>query len=375
MNKYILLASAFFIGTFTMKAQDKSYNEITYRIQIGAFNKAVSDEVFAGVDNIILFTDKDGLVRYMTGLFPEYKNAIDCQMQMKERGFDDAFVVAYKNGERISLNVAIQSEQDKVDIGEIIKKDDTLGGEFELESKGFHKTSVLIDTNGEASNYVAQLSEPLIDEEEEVKVSETEVRNDNNIKKVAQPIAVTFIHLETGINLSQFDFSDSETTTIFTNGDYSPTQHQAIGLGFDLPNGLNLIVGAAYDKYQLMGKSLDVSKPHLSYDLNYVSASASLENNFPLKDKVSLLASGGMTYNYFLSGFQNIGAATYDLEDTDFQETSYSYTVGLALLYQCTDAMGVYLKYNRKNTLDMNEETYKIISYVYSIGARFNLDN
>ena len=86
-------------------------DETTYRIQIGAFNKALSDAVFVGVKNIILFTGKDGLVRYMVGSFVEYKDAIDYQMQMKARGFEDAFIVTYKNGERISLNVAIQTEK------------------------------------------------------------------------------------------------------------------------------------------------------------------------------------------------------------------------------------------------------------------------
>ncbi|MDP7567002.1 MAG: SPOR domain-containing protein, partial [Flavobacteriales bacterium] len=82
-------------------------NETTYRIQVGAFNQELSDEVFSGVKNVISFTGKDGLIRYMAGSFVEYKDAIDYQAQMKARGFEDAFIVTYKNGERISLNVAI----------------------------------------------------------------------------------------------------------------------------------------------------------------------------------------------------------------------------------------------------------------------------
>ena len=85
-----------------------------YRIQIGAFNKKLSDEVFSGVDNVISFIGKDGLVRYMAGSFVEYKDAIDYKAQMKARGFEDAFIVTYKNGERISLNVAIKTENNPV---------------------------------------------------------------------------------------------------------------------------------------------------------------------------------------------------------------------------------------------------------------------
>jgi hypothetical protein len=88
-----------------------SSNETTYRIQIGAFDKELSDKVFEGVDNVVSFSGKDGLVRYMAGSFTEYKDAINYQAQMKARGFEDAFIVTYKNGERISLNIAIKIEK------------------------------------------------------------------------------------------------------------------------------------------------------------------------------------------------------------------------------------------------------------------------
>ena len=88
-----------------------SSNVTTYRIQIGAFDKELSDKVFEGVDNVVSFSGKDGLVRYMAGSFTEYKDAINYQAQMKARGFEDAFIVTYKNGERISLNVAIKLER------------------------------------------------------------------------------------------------------------------------------------------------------------------------------------------------------------------------------------------------------------------------
>jgi len=189
---------------------------------------------------------------------------------------------------------------------------------------------------------------------------------------------INFINLESGINLSQFDFSDSEITA-FKNGSFSPSQHQALSLGFNLKGDLNLELGAAYDKYQVIGKPIDMTSSHLSYDLNYVSASLGLEYSFPVQDKVSLLLNGGMAYNYLLSGFQNMGSVTYDLADSDFEDNTYSYSVGAGLLYQMTDATGIYLKYDWRNTMDMKEteanEIYKLTSFVYSVGVRFNLAN
>ena len=92
------------------EVNELSSNGTTFRIQIGAFNKPLPDAIFVGVDNVISFTGKDGLVRYMTGSFTQYKDAIDYQAQMKARGFDDAFIVTYRNGDRVSLNVAIKTE-------------------------------------------------------------------------------------------------------------------------------------------------------------------------------------------------------------------------------------------------------------------------
>ena len=191
---------------------------------------------------------------------------------------------------------------------------------------------------------------------------------------------INFINLESGINLSQFNFSTSEVESAFKNGDYSPSLHQAVSVGFNLKENFDLVLGLAYDKHRVMGKPIDMSSYHLSYDLNYTSASAGLEYSFPLQDKVSLLVSGGVAYNYLLSGFQNIGAATYDLSETDFEKSNLSATVGAGLLCQITDATGIFLKYDWSNTVDLKEskstnETYKLTSLVYSIGMRFNLAN
>ena len=87
-------------------------NETIYRIQIGAYKDALPDAVFVGVENVVSFTGKDGLLRYMTGSFVEYKDAVIYMDQMRARGFEDAFIVTYKDGERISLNVAIQTEKE-----------------------------------------------------------------------------------------------------------------------------------------------------------------------------------------------------------------------------------------------------------------------
>jgi len=98
-----------------IKKINNDASQISYRIQIGAFNSSLSDEVFVGVKDIISFIGKDGLIRYMAGSFVEFSDAIDYRAQMIARGFDDAFIVTYQNGQRISLDVAINNTNANLD--------------------------------------------------------------------------------------------------------------------------------------------------------------------------------------------------------------------------------------------------------------------
>ena len=134
-----------------------SNNGTTYRIQIGAFDKELSEKIFVGVDNVVSFTGKDGLVRYMAGSFTEYKDAIAYQAQMNARGFEDAFIVTYKNGERINLNVAIKTERTtpKVEtvIEEVVKLEfivQILVGKVSLSVEDLTKMSKLGNIDKEA---------------------------------------------------------------------------------------------------------------------------------------------------------------------------------------------------------------------------------
>jgi len=71
-----------------------------YRIQIGAYEVVLSEKIFSGISNVISMKDKDGLIKYTTGSFTDKKEAIDYMFQMRARGFEDAFVVAFQDGKR-----------------------------------------------------------------------------------------------------------------------------------------------------------------------------------------------------------------------------------------------------------------------------------
>jgi len=86
-------------------------NSTVYRVQIGAFNVNLSEKIFEGVENVVSFKGNDGLVRYMTGSFDNYSDAINYRSQMRSRGFEDAFVVTFKEGKRVSLSKSITKKK------------------------------------------------------------------------------------------------------------------------------------------------------------------------------------------------------------------------------------------------------------------------
>ena len=101
---------------------DLSKSGTVYRVQIGAYKVVLNSEVFSGVKNVISFKGNDGLVRYMTGSFNDYKNAVLYSKEMKARGFNDAFIVTYENGERVALSTAIKGSTSKANREDITAK-------------------------------------------------------------------------------------------------------------------------------------------------------------------------------------------------------------------------------------------------------------
>ncbi len=53
------------------------------------------------------------VIRYSVGLFSQYKDAEEALVKVKEKGFTDAFVVAFYNQVRVQLNYARTIESGK----------------------------------------------------------------------------------------------------------------------------------------------------------------------------------------------------------------------------------------------------------------------
>ena len=88
-----------------MESKTKSIeNKLIYRIQIGAFEEILPKEIFKGVNDVVFFKGDDNIYRYNSGAFNNYQQATSYLKQMRDRGFEDAFIATYKDGKRVGLS-------------------------------------------------------------------------------------------------------------------------------------------------------------------------------------------------------------------------------------------------------------------------------
>ena len=100
-------------GTETEKEQDGTEQSddwqkgVVYKVQFLSSSKGLkdNDREFKGITDHEYYLQK-GVYRYTTGRFRAVRDAVALQKIVREKGFKDAFIVAFHNGERISLQQA-----------------------------------------------------------------------------------------------------------------------------------------------------------------------------------------------------------------------------------------------------------------------------
>ncbi|MCB9170679.1 MAG: SPOR domain-containing protein [Flavobacteriales bacterium] len=80
--------------------------EAVVRVQLGAFRYELSRNIFAGINDLVVLKGDDGLTRYYTGSYTDINAAAKHRVDMLLKGFNGAFLVAFKNGKRVSLKEA-----------------------------------------------------------------------------------------------------------------------------------------------------------------------------------------------------------------------------------------------------------------------------
>jgi hypothetical protein len=78
-----------------------------YSVQIGAFRNPIPQNLFDEFAPVIGDKLSSGITRYIAGFFMTFDQADDIKMEIRRLGYNDAFVVAYRNGKRVPLYEAM----------------------------------------------------------------------------------------------------------------------------------------------------------------------------------------------------------------------------------------------------------------------------
>ncbi|MBL7921896.1 MAG: PD40 domain-containing protein [Bacteroidia bacterium] len=85
----------------------KMQDGLVFRVQIGAFKNQLANDAFKGLSPLNGETVGNGYIRYTAGNFVKFENASAVKNDLRNLGYNDAFVVAYFNGKRITVAEAI----------------------------------------------------------------------------------------------------------------------------------------------------------------------------------------------------------------------------------------------------------------------------
>jgi hypothetical protein len=86
--------------------KSKSVQGIVYKVQIGAFRNYDITKYFNRHDNFSGTVDEDGTMRYTLGAFTDYWEADKFKSYLRNMGVNGAWLVAYKDGKRVSMQDA-----------------------------------------------------------------------------------------------------------------------------------------------------------------------------------------------------------------------------------------------------------------------------
>lgn len=81
-----------------------------YKVQFVVMKKKVTrlESKYSMIEDFEVEESGTNFYRYMTGNFTDFRQAVKYQNELRAKGLKDAFVVAYKNGKRVSLKEAQQ---------------------------------------------------------------------------------------------------------------------------------------------------------------------------------------------------------------------------------------------------------------------------
>jgi hypothetical protein len=102
-------------GSMFVEAEASVYNDgkpipvdpvmpdgLIFQVQVGAYRNPIPQDLFGPYAPIMGQKLDNGITRYRAGLFTKYEEAIQARNEIRTKGYSDAFVVVYVNGEKLT---------------------------------------------------------------------------------------------------------------------------------------------------------------------------------------------------------------------------------------------------------------------------------
>lgn len=114
---------------------------LVFKVQIGAFRNPIPQDHFKGFAPIMVEDAGNGIKRYTAGFFKTINMAVEAKNSIKSIGYNDAFVVAFYNGKRISINEA------RAKLGETVEDNNTVAAITNSTQKNNNTTNNISNEN------------------------------------------------------------------------------------------------------------------------------------------------------------------------------------------------------------------------------------
>ena len=89
-----------------LQKQLKNTKACTFTVQVGVYNRPVPASQVKNIDPLVTKRLENGQIRYSSGMFHSVDEARPKRAEAIERGISDAFITAYYQGERITIEEA-----------------------------------------------------------------------------------------------------------------------------------------------------------------------------------------------------------------------------------------------------------------------------
>ncbi|MDB4534476.1 SPOR domain-containing protein, partial [Vicingaceae bacterium] len=160
---------------------------LVFKVQIGAFRNAIPQDHFRGFAPILAEDAGNGITRYTAGLFKSFNVANEAKKMIRDIGYNDAFVVGFYNGKRISMNEARAMLNEQPNVNEIVAAKTEVENNNELEN------------NTESDNNTTIIKEPK--EKRVVQVTTEEVKD--GVSTDVRNIEGAFYTIQVGVYSKQ----------------------------------------------------------------------------------------------------------------------------------------------------------------------------